>query len=214
MVLPVQVVKVFPSAPPTDAPEYPIKQPSAPSVNEQSHATVKNNSAEALTQNGEGGSVETDHTAVTNGVNEPSSTPNLTSDVLSVKPVFKIPKTPRTPLVPLSSESSLDPEEYRYVVKDTVSPDVLRVVPAAELSRPKGLFTTAKLKLLLRNCLYRKSDRHPFAVKVSIIIQQHEIILFHIAGLFCLCRPFRLLDSPTHIKVNALLTAVGLRCKH
>ena len=48
--------------------------------------------------------------------------------------------------------------------------DELLEVKGEELYRQKGVFTTTKLKLLLRSVLYRKSDKHPFAVKVSGVV--------------------------------------------
>ena len=90
-------------------------------------------------------------------------------DSIPVKPVFKSPKTPRTPLTPLSAEVSLKPEDYRYIVRRSNSDELLEV-KGEELYRQKGVFTTTKLKLLLRSVLYRKSDKHPFAVKVSGVV--------------------------------------------
>lgn len=164
-----EIVSVLPPAPPTNPPELPDKHPTALSVN--TPAIHNNNSGDAMTQ--QNGRARNDNAVIINGIDEedPSKppTPSFSAEAaLPVKPVFKTPKTPRTPLTPLSPEARLEPDDYRYVVKDTNSAgsDELRMVSAVELSRPKGVFSTAKLKLLLRSVLYRKSDRHPFAVKV------------------------------------------------
>ncbi len=158
----VRIVKVLPPAPPTSPS---IIQPPTPSVDQLATKT----GPETVTQNGEASNCEIID-VVSNGISEVTPTPSdatLKPVTPSVKPVFKIPKTPRTPLIPLTPEILLNADDYRYVVKDEANPEKIREVEAAELSRPKGLFTSAKLKLLLRSVLVRKSDKHPFTVKVS-----------------------------------------------
>ncbi len=159
-----KIVKVFPPAPPTTASESPPKISPALTVDKETNPLP-------ITQNGEIRNSDATNSEIASDIGTKSSKALTPNPDEPVKPVFKTPKTPRTPrtpLTPLSPEAALDPEQYCYIVKDnTDSSDVLRTVPASELTRPKGLFTTAKLKLLLRSVLYRKSDRHPFAVKVN-----------------------------------------------
>ncbi len=156
----VRIVKVLPPAPPTSPP---IKQPHTPTV-DQPPTKI---GPETVTQNGEASDCEIIN-VVSNGISEVPPSDAIPKPVTpSVKPVFKIPKTPRTPSTPLTPEISLNADDYRYVVKNEANPEIIRELKAAELSRPKGLFTSAKLKLLLRSVLVRKSDKHPFTVKVS-----------------------------------------------
>lgn len=165
----VQVVKVLVPATPISGPV----KPASSSVDEQAiqSTDIPNGlpPESKILKNGEASDSEI--TACTNGVNENSVNSirnSTTSGAVSTPENKPTVKTPRTPLAPLSPETSLNPEDYRYIVKDSADPERVREVPAVELNRPKGVFTTAKLKLLLRSVLYRKSDKHPFAVKVRI----------------------------------------------
>lgn len=166
---PVRVVKVIPPSPP---PTSPLKSPSRPSLD-----TTSTPHSPALPQSKENSIVpqppkavsvtEVDHSdehVVSNGLAPLNDSDKSTP----AKPVFKSPKTPRTPLTPLSSEVSLKPEDYRYVVREVGNPEKTREVKGGELCRPKGIFTTNKLKILFRIALGRKSEKHPFIVKVCM----------------------------------------------
>lgn len=77
-------------------------------------------------------------------------------------------KGPQTPKSPLSPEIHFDPAQYKYVVEFLKDGELMMIVKASVLSRPRGALTPKKLKLFLRNATYRSNDKFPFAVKVRI----------------------------------------------
>lgn len=111
---------------------------------------------------------------LTNGIPHPPSTPksadSKTTAVTGAKEVKT--KAPQTIKSPLSPEINFDPSQYKYIVEYVSNPAEPKLtVRAVTLSRPKGVLTPKKLKLFLRNATYRSSDKHPFAVKVSVCVK-------------------------------------------
>ena len=104
---------------------------------------------------------------MTNGIPSPGDyeVKNPSSSESNTKPESKT-RTPQTPRSPLSPELNLDPAQYKYVVRYVSNPESELIVRAGVLSRPKGLLTPKKLKVFLRNAMFRASEKHPFAVKV------------------------------------------------
>lgn len=80
------------------------------------------------------------------------------------------PKTPQTPKSPLTLEVNLDPSLYKYLVEYMSGSDPRVTVKPNVLSRPKGALVPTRLKIFLRNATFRSSDKHPFAVKVDLIL--------------------------------------------
>lgn len=102
---------------------------------------------------------------LTNGLPEPNHTADITKKPASVKETK--PKTPLTPKSPLSPEVNSDPANYRYEVEyvNESAPGV--IVKPIVLSRPKGSLAPKKLKVFLRNAMWRPSEKHPLTVKAS-----------------------------------------------
>lgn len=162
------MLKVIPPSSLPGTSSSPFKSPNEPSINTSGNSLP---SLSLVNSHGPSLILETDSNLVTDSSVEHASNGLISlKDFTPTKQVFKSPKPPRTPLTPLSSELSLKPEDYRYIVTEIESSDKLKDVKGGELYRAKGIFTTNKLKILLRIALGRKSEKHPFIVKVGLFL--------------------------------------------
>lgn len=90
---------------------------------------------------------------------------DLSQDQKSAGSLTKKRASAKSAITPISPEINLDPSKYQYFVQDVALPSTTLQVSAGQLSRPKSVFTREKVRVFMKNALYKPSDRHPIMVK-------------------------------------------------